>query len=39
MKSKLLIAALAEHQPDRAEAAMRTHIERAFQRFSQFFTG
>lgn len=35
----VLIEALADHDPIRAEAAMRTHIERAFQRFSQFFAG
>jgi DNA-binding GntR family transcriptional regulator len=34
----VLIEALSAHDPERAEAAMRTHIERAFHRFSMFFT-
>lgn len=33
----VLIEALAARDPDRAEAAMRTHIGRAFDRFSAFF--
>ncbi|WP_313715299.1 GntR family transcriptional regulator [Rhizobium laguerreae] len=35
----VLIEALSVHDPERAEAAMRIHIERAFQRFSLFFAG
>lgn len=35
----VLIEALEAHDPERAKAAMRTHIERAFHRFSKFFDG
>lgn len=35
----VLIEALSAHDPEGAEAAMRTHIERAFDRFSSFFVG
>ncbi|NKL38713.1 FCD domain-containing protein [Rhizobium leguminosarum bv. viciae] len=35
----VLIEALSVHDPERAGAAMRTHIERAFHRFSMFFAG